>query len=155
MSANYYQATIITSATHRRDGEHDPVFTTTLDVLQKTIDKGGKSPQNALEMADLIMSTCINMLHTAFAMNTSSWGVEPGPLPSELPEPASGLDSLKKPEDLSKGSIRPARSVCIDGLVPHGVCISEVFATATAEAVSPHSLFFFFFFLLFQGLHRS
>lgn len=141
MSANSDPATVITSATHRRDGEHDPVFTTTLDDLQKAIDKSGNIPRDAVTMANLIMSTCINMLHTPFLMNTSPRGAQPSSLPSEPPVPASnlGMDS-RKPEDLSKGSIRPAQSDSIDLPETRTVCISEIFANATAEAVSPHSL---------------
>ncbi|KAM3504230.1 hypothetical protein MY10362_003700 [Beauveria mimosiformis] len=59
---------ILTSATHRRDHESDPVITVTAAALREAQILNEELPSNAFDMADFIMSRCIGSFDATFEM---------------------------------------------------------------------------------------
>lgn len=132
--------TIITSATHRRDSEYDPVFAASLEALREAIEGSGTSPKDAFSMADLVTNSCIGMLSRYFEMRSSP----NGELSLRVINGEHGEHSFPGDKQPPQSKNDKAQSDIRRRLYPQAseppnvsrVCIKEAFTNVTAHAVS-------------------
>ncbi|EGX93808.1 ankyrin repeat protein [Cordyceps militaris CM01] len=131
---------IITSATHRQDGECDPVFAAAFDALQKAIRTNGKMPSDAFEMAHFIMDACSNLFSRRFSMSSTraqrSWSLSAGDGDDRRGDRQSRSDRVSGfgRRGLKREYTGPLEKQAPDLL--SRVCIKEAFTAAIAEAVA-------------------
>ncbi|ATY60105.1 ankyrin repeat [Cordyceps militaris] len=131
---------IITSATHRQDGECDPVFVAAFDALQKAIRTNGKMPSDAFEMAHFIMDACSNLFSRRFSMSSTraqrSWSLSAGDGDDRRGDRQSRSDRVSGfgRRGLKREYTGPLEKQAPDLL--SRVCIKEAFTAAIAEAVA-------------------